>query len=122
MEGEVETGIEDDWGAEEDEVEVDEVVGGAGCGEERRLTARTFILSGFRGGGGGDTRKVDTTEELEGGGRDSTGQKIMSGGFFFFRAFFGTAKSSSSESDLDGFKTSSVEGGGTSIFDENQKD
>ena len=57
MEGEVETRIEDDWGAEEDAMEVDEVVGGAGRGEERRLTVRTFVLPVFRRGGGEDTRE-----------------------------------------------------------------
>ena len=42
MEGEVETGIEDDWGAEGDEVEVDEVIEGTGSCERRRKTRGRF--------------------------------------------------------------------------------
>ena len=74
---------------------------------------QTFILTNFRGKGG--TWDVHTAEELEGGGGESTGQKTMPVGFFFFEAFFGTAKSSSSELDVDGFKTNSVGGGGTNL-------
>ena len=66
--------------------------------------------------GGGFTRGVDTLEE-EGGVGESTGRKTMPVGFCFCRASCGTSKSSSSESDLDGFRTIFVKGGGTSLSD-----
>ena len=64
-------------------------------------------------GGGGFTTDVNTLEEGEGGG-GSTGRKMMLVDFCFFGAPFGTSKSSSSESDLEGFRGISVAGGGTS--------
>ena len=59
--------------------------------------------------GGGE---FTTVEEGEGVG--STGRKMMPVGFCFFGASFGTSKSSSSESDSEGFRGISVRGGGTS--------
>ena len=58
--------------------------------------------------GGGE---FTTVEEGEGVG--STGQKMMPVGFCFLGASFGTSESSSSESDLEGFRGISVGGGGT---------
>ena len=64
-------------------------------------------------GGGGFTTGVSTGEEREVGG-GSTSRKIMPVGFCFFRASYETSKSSSSESDSDGFRGISIGGGGTS--------
>ena len=74
-------------------------------------------LEEVEGGGGGFTTGVDTQEEVEGGG-GSTGRKIMPVGFCFFEAFCGTFEYYSFESDSDGFRTISVGGGGTSLYDE----
>ena len=59
--------------------------------------------------GGGE---FTTVEEGEGVG--STGRKMMPVGFFFLGVAFGTSESSSSESDSEGFRGISIEGGGTS--------
>ena len=77
------------------------------------ITEGRDTLEEVEGGGGGFTIGVNTLEEGEGGG-GSTGRKIMPVGFCFFRASYGTFESSSSELDLDGFRTISVGGGGTS--------
>ena len=63
--------------------------------------------------GGEFTTCVKTLEEGE-EGVGSTGRKMMPVGFCFFGASFGTSKSSSSESDSEGFRGISVRGGGTS--------
>ena len=101
-----------------DEVEVDKVDEGARCVKERHLTAQTFVLPDFRGGERGDSM----IGELEGGGGESSCRKTMLVAFFFGGAFSGTAESSSSESDSDGFRISSVGGGSKNISDGTQKD
>ena len=75
------------------------------------------ILEEVEGGGGGFTISV---EEGEGG---STGRKTMPVGFFFFlKTAFESSKSSSSESDSDGFRIIFVGRGGTNLSDKIQKD
>ena len=76
-----------------------EVVGGTSTGTDREEDDVE---------GGGEFTIVE-----EGEGEGSTGRKMMPVGFFFLGATFGTSESSSSESDSEGFRGISIEGGGT---------
>ena len=71
--------------------------------EVDRISEGRDTLEEVEGGGGGFTTGVNKLEDGEGGG--STGRKIMPVGFCFFGASCGTFKSSSSESNSDGFRT-----------------